>query len=83
MDQDWLLYVVVCGGKGLHIGPSKAEGDLFCMIHTQVQEEPRSRTVVLLFVLYLVFLLAIKANDIDSFHVRGAQGLFQIENHLI
>ena len=45
MDQDWLLYVVVCGGKGLHIGPSKAEGDLFCMIHTQVQDEPRSRTV--------------------------------------
>ncbi len=55
MDQDWLLYVVVCGGKGLHIGPSKAEGDLFCMIHTQVQDEPRSRTVGFIFMLEVLF----------------------------
>ena len=44
-QQQWLLYVVVCNGKGLYIGPEKAEGDIFCMIHAQIQDEPRSRTV--------------------------------------
>jgi hypothetical protein len=43
--QDWLLYVMICGGKGLYIGPDCAEGDIFCMIHTQIHGEPRSRTV--------------------------------------
>jgi hypothetical protein len=72
MDQEWLLYVVVCGGKGLHIGPSKAEGDLFCMIHTQVQDEPRSRTVVFSISWAFIVLLPFKHTDLDICQKMGS-----------